>query len=69
VQYRLDVNTLHRDEDANELGRNDIGRVRLRTVRPLFADPYARNRLTGAFIVIDETTNNTVGLGLINQVG
>jgi bifunctional enzyme CysN/CysC len=44
---------------------NDIGRVRLRTSKPLAFDPYARNRATGSFILIDETTNDTVGAGMI----
>jgi sulfate adenylyltransferase subunit 1 len=65
LRYRLDVNTLHRDEDATELGLNDIGRVRLRTTQPLFADEYRRNRTTGGFILIDEATNATAGAGMI----
>jgi bifunctional enzyme CysN/CysC len=63
LRYRLDINTLHRDEAAKELGLNEIGRVRLRTTQPLFCDDYARNRLTGSFILIDEVTHNTVGAG------
>ncbi len=47
LHYRLDVNTLHRDEGATQLGLNEIGRVRLRTTQPLFADAYRRNRTTG----------------------
>ena len=47
LQYRLDVNTLHRDEAADRLGLNEIGRVRLRTTAPLLADEYRRNRTTG----------------------
>jgi bifunctional enzyme CysN/CysC len=65
LQYRLDVNTLHRDEAAGELGLNEIGRVRLRTTVPLLADEYRRNRTTGGFILIDEATNRTVGAGMI----
>jgi bifunctional enzyme CysN/CysC len=65
LQYRLDVNTLHRDETATSLGLNEIGRVTLRTTQPLFVDDYARNRLTGGFILIDEATNGTVGAGMI----
>jgi bifunctional enzyme CysN/CysC len=63
--YRLDVNQLHRDEDAASLRLNEIGRVTLRTTAPLFFDEYRRNRTTGSFILIDETTNNTVGAGMI----
>lgn len=66
LQYRLDVNTLHRDESADHLGLNDIGRVRLRTTQPLFFDEYRRNRETGSFILVDESTNATVGAGMIN---
>ena len=69
LQYRLDVNTLHRDESATQLGLNDIGRVRLRCTQPLLADEYRRNRTTGAFILIDEATNATVGAGIITGAG
>jgi bifunctional enzyme CysN/CysC len=65
LQYRLDVNTLHRDESADGLGLNEIGRVKLRTTVPLLADEYRRNRTTGGFILIDEATNRTVGAGMI----
>jgi bifunctional enzyme CysN/CysC len=65
LQYRLDVNTLHRDEDADELRLNEIGRVKLRTTVPLLADEYRRNRTTGGFILIDESTNRTVASGMI----
>jgi bifunctional enzyme CysN/CysC len=65
LQYRLDVNTLHRDEVAAELTLNEIGRVSLRTTVPLFFDEYRRNRATGSFILVDEGTNKTVGAGII----
>ena len=65
LQYRLDVNSLHRDESATSLGLNEIGRVRLRTTVPLLADQYRRNRTTGGFIIIDESSNRTVGAGMI----
>ncbi|WP_432994368.1 sulfate adenylyltransferase subunit 1 [Dactylosporangium sp. CA-233914] len=65
LQYRLDVNTLHRDESAADLALNEIGRVKLRTTVPLLADEYRRNRTTGGFIIIDESTNRTVGAGMI----
>jgi bifunctional enzyme CysN/CysC len=64
-QYRLDVNTLHRDEAATSLALNEIGRVSLRTTAPLFYDEYRRNRKTGSFILVDEATNNTVAAGMI----
>ena len=66
VQYRLDVNTLHREPEAESLGLNEIGRVRLRTTTPLLCDKYSRNRTTGGFVLIDEATNRTVGAGVIN---
>lgn len=69
IQYRLDVNTLHRDLEANTLGLNEIGRVQLRTTVPLLCDPYAKNRVTGSFILIDEATGVTVGAGMINSAG
>ncbi|WP_083283568.1 sulfate adenylyltransferase subunit CysN [Humibacillus sp. DSM 29435] len=67
LQYRLDVNTLHRDEEANELTLNEIGRVRLRTTVPLMADDYSRNRNTGGFVLVDEGTNRTVAAGMITE--
>ena len=63
--YRLDVNTLSRDEGISTLGLNDIGRVRLRTTQPLFVDEYRRNRSTGSFILVDEGTFETVAAGMI----
>ena len=68
LQYRLDVNTLHRDQESTELALNEIGRVRLRTTQPVFVDSYARNRATGGFVLIDEQTNRTVGAGMISQL-
>jgi bifunctional enzyme CysN/CysC len=65
LHYRLDVNTLHRDEDASSLQLNEIGRVGLRVTQPLFVDDYNRNRFTGGFILIDEATNETVAAGMI----
>ena len=59
------MHTLAPDPAAVELGLNDIGRVRLRTSKPLAFDSYERNRATGSFILIDETTNDTVGAGMI----
>ena len=67
IQYRLDVNTLHRDQETKELGLNEIGRVQLRTTVPLLCDPYSKNRSTGSFILIDEATGVTVGGGMINS--
>ena len=66
VRYRLDVNTLHRDESASTLGLNDVGRVSLRVTQPLYYDSYRRNRLTGSFILAAEDTNVTVGAGMLH---
>jgi bifunctional enzyme CysN/CysC len=65
LDYRLDVNTLHRDQSAGSLTLNEIGRVRLRCQQPLLFDGYRRNRTTGSFILIDEASNNTVAAGMI----
>ncbi len=66
IQYRLDVNSLHRDLETKELGLNEIGRVQLRTTVPLLCDPYEKNRTTGSFVLINEATGVTVGAGMIN---
>jgi bifunctional enzyme CysN/CysC len=65
IHYRLDVNTLHRDESASSLGLNDVGRVSLRVTQPLYYDSYRRNRQTGSFILAAEDTNVTVGAGML----
>src|ERR1700730_5614829 len=65
VRYRIDVESLHRDEDATTLELNDLGRVHLELSSPLVFDSYRRNRVTGSLIVIDEATNETVGAGVI----
>lgn len=65
LQYQLDINTLHRNEGATELGLNEIGRITLRTTQPLYCDDYGRNRETGGFILIDEATNQTVAAGML----
>jgi bifunctional enzyme CysN/CysC len=65
--YRLDVNTLHRDEDAQTLSLNEIGKVSLRTTIPLMCDDYSKNRSTGGFILIDEATHRTVAAGMISD--
>ena len=65
LQYRIDVNTLHREENPESLTLNEIGRVSLRSTQPLFFDEYRRNRNTGSFILLDEATNATVAAGII----
>ena len=64
IEHRLDVTTLG-NEPADELALNEIGRVRLRLGAPLVPDPYDQVRATGAFIVVDSATNDTVGAGMI----
>ena len=64
VRYRIDVNTLHR-EDAAQLTLNEIGRCAFALEKPIACDPYRKNRASGAFVVIDRLTNNTVGAGMI----
>ena len=65
VLYRIDVNSLHRDEEANGLELNEVGKLRLRLSTPLLVDQYRRNRTTGSFVLIDESTNDTVGAGMV----
>jgi len=67
LQYRLDVNALHRDSRAAELELNDIGRIHLRTTAPLFYDEYRDNRQTGSFVLVDEQTNATVAAGMLRR--
>jgi len=65
LRYQIDVDTLHRNNEAEELQLNEIGRVIVKLQRPLLCDDYKRNRAGGAFIVIDELTNQTVGAGMV----
>lgn len=67
INYRLDINTLHRENDVHQLGLNEIGRIRVRTAQPIFYDSYTKNRTTGAVILIDEHTNETVGAGMLRE--
>ena len=65
IDYRLNVNTLERETGVTAFNLNDIGRVRLKTLRPLMVDAYRVNRITGSFILIDEVTHDTVAAGMI----
>jgi sulfate adenylyltransferase subunit 1 len=65
IQYKLDINTLQRIENADQLMMNDIARVKLRTSSPLLFDNYRKNRITGSIILVDEGTNETVAAGMI----
>ena len=65
VKYKIDINSLHRNEEDKEIGLNDIGRILIKTTSPLFFDSYRRNRNTGSIILVDEATNETVAAGMI----
>lgn len=65
IQYKVDVNTLHKQEDSTDLKLNEIGRISLRTAAPLFYDSYQKNRNTGSFILIDPRTDETLAAGMI----
>lgn len=65
VQYKVDINTLHRLEEDKSIKMNDIARIRIRTTKPLFIDSYTRNKATGSLVLIDESTHNTVAAGMI----
>ena len=65
IRYKLNINTLHRDQEDLKIGMNDIGRISIRTTKPLFFDSYRKNRITGSIILIDEGTNATVAAGMI----
>jgi sulfate adenylyltransferase subunit 1 len=65
TKYKVNVNTLHKVEDNVEVGLNDIARISIRTSAPLIHDRYRRNRQTGSFILVDDSTNATVAAGMI----
>ncbi|MDA9945250.1 sulfate adenylyltransferase subunit CysN [Schleiferiaceae bacterium] len=65
IQYKMDINTLHRMEEDKAIKMNDIARVKIRSTKPLFVDDYNVNRVTGSIILVDEATNETVAAGMI----
>tara|TARA_B110000003_G_scaffold231514_1_gene234070 strand:+ start:104 stop:1360 length:1257 start_codon:yes stop_codon:yes gene_type:complete len=65
LKYKVDINTLHRIENIDKIEINDIGRISIRTSKPLFYDAYKKNRQTGSVIIIDEQTNETIAAGMI----
>ncbi|MCG2431693.1 sulfate adenylyltransferase subunit 1 [Aequorivita xiaoshiensis] len=65
VIYKIDVNTYARQEEDNTLNMNDIARITIRTTRPLMVDEYRDNRITGSFILIEDSTHETVAAGMI----
>ena len=67
VKYKIDINTLHRNLDDKTVWMNDIARIAIRTMHPLFVDSYRENRVTGSLILIDEATNETVGACMVKM--
>ena len=65
IQYKVDISTLKRNEEDKQIAKNDIAKVTVRTTKPLFVDSYRTNRATGSFILVEEGTNGTVGVGMI----
>ena len=65
IRYKVDINTLHRIEDDKKIEKNDIARIKLRTTRPLLNDTYQKNKNTGALILIDPDSNQTVAAGMV----
>ena len=65
ILYKVDINSLHRDTEDKSINCNDIARIAVRVTKPLFVDKYNINRTTGSLVIIDESTNNTVGSGMI----
>jgi sulfate adenylyltransferase subunit 1 (EFTu-like GTPase family) len=66
VEHRIDVNTLEADASAGEVNKNDIVRVEVQSLQPIFCDAYRTNRETGAFILIDPQTHDTMACGMID---
>ena len=65
ILYELDINTLHKKEGVTKLKLNSVGRIKFRTSKPIFTDNYLKNRSTGAVILIDNVSNDTIGAGII----
>ena len=65
ILYEVDINTLHRIDNVTELKLNSIGRIQIKTAKPIFSDEYTKNRNTGSFILINPQTYETVGAGMI----
>jgi sulfate adenylyltransferase subunit 1 len=65
VKYKVNVNTLEKNEEDKDIGANDIGRITIKTAKPLLYDSYRKNRYTGSVIIIDQFSHETVGAGMI----
>jgi sulfate adenylyltransferase subunit 1 len=67
IVYKVNIHTLHKDQDDKNITANDIFRVKLRTTKPLFVDAYERNRITGSLVLVDEGSYNTVAAGMVHD--
>jgi sulfate adenylyltransferase subunit 1 len=67
LRYKMDINSLHRDQEDKNVAMNDIARIQIRSTKPLFVDSYRQNRITGSVILIDEGSNSTVAAGMVIQ--
>ena len=65
VHYKVDMNTLQRNEESKDIKMNDVFKVRVRTNSPVFFDSYRKNRVTGSLVLIDQGSNATVAAGMI----
>jgi sulfate adenylyltransferase subunit 1 len=65
LQFKMDINSLEKIKDVSSLSLNEIGKIKIRTTKPLYFDSYRENRITGSVIMVEEGTNNTVGAGMI----
>lgn len=67
INFKLDINTYEK-QSATELGLNDIANVKFKVLKPIMADIYSDNRITGSFILIDEMSNDTVAAGMVTEI-
>jgi sulfate adenylyltransferase subunit 1 len=65
IDYKMDINSLEQDRSNLRIGMNDIGKIRIKTTKPLFFDSYFKNRITGSLVLIDEGSYETVAAGMI----
>ena len=65
IEYKLDVNTLDKNEDTTSVKLNEVVKVKIKTASPIVFDAYEKNNATGSAILVDETSNSTVGACMI----
>jgi sulfate adenylyltransferase subunit 1 len=65
IDYKLDINSLSQIEDGSPIGKNDICRAKIKVSKSLMIDSYSKNRGTGSIILVDNSTNETVGAGMV----